>query len=99
VAIVAAGGTDVAWEGGAAIIGAGAAVWLLNLFFRIGAQGDRERDAEDEARAFFDRHGHWPDEEPPARPAAARADPHRPSRPDPHPGHPSGPARRRPRRP
>jgi hypothetical protein len=64
VAIVASGGTDAAWEGGAAIIGAGAAVWLLNLFFRIGVLGDRERDAEDAARDFFDRHGHWPDEEP-----------------------------------
>jgi hypothetical protein len=34
-------------------------------------KGDRERDAEDEARAYFDEHGYWPGEEPP------RPDPHK----------------------
>jgi hypothetical protein len=52
------------WEGGAAIIGAGLAVWLLNFFYRLGASGDRERDAEEEARVYYDLHGRWPDEEP-----------------------------------
>ena len=27
------------------IIGAGLSVWLLNLLFRVGVSGDRERDA------------------------------------------------------
>jgi hypothetical protein len=49
-------------EAGAMIIGAGLSVWLLNLLYRVGVTGDRERHAEDEARAYFDRHGHWPDE-------------------------------------
>jgi hypothetical protein len=53
-------------EGAAHIIGAGLAIFLLNLLFRIGMSGDRERDEEDEAREFFTRHGYWPDEEPPA---------------------------------
>lgn len=26
------------------------------------AQGDPERHAEEEARVFYDAHGHWPDE-------------------------------------
>jgi hypothetical protein len=56
-------------EGAAHIIGAGLAIGLLNLLFRIGMTGDRERDEEDAARVFFDRHGHWPDEPPPAPPA------------------------------
>jgi hypothetical protein len=34
---------------------------LLNVLYRIGMQGDRERDREEEARRFFDEHGRWPD--------------------------------------
>ena len=37
---------------------------LLNFFFRMGVSGDVERDREDAARAYFDAHGHWPDEAP-----------------------------------
>jgi hypothetical protein len=37
-------------------------VLLLNVLYRIGVQGDRERDTEQEARDFFDEHGRWPDE-------------------------------------
>jgi hypothetical protein len=102
VAIVAAGGTVEAWEGGGAIIGAGIAVWLLNFFFRVGVHGDRERDAEDAAREFYAEHGYWPDEAPPPSPEP-RPDPHRGPRSDPGarhpPGRPAGSARRRPRRP
>jgi hypothetical protein len=47
------------------LVGAGLAVLLFNVFFRIGASGDAERRAEEEAREYFSRHGHWPDEEPP----------------------------------
>ena len=44
------------------IIGAGLAIWLVNLLVRIGISGERDRDDEDEAREYFDRHGRWPDE-------------------------------------
>jgi hypothetical protein len=104
--IVATGGSIEGWEGGAAIVGAGLSVWLLNFFFRVGVKGDRERDEEDAARDFFTAHGHWPDEAPPGGPASRPADPHRAPRPDPHarphphpPGRAGTPARRRPRRP
>jgi hypothetical protein len=53
--------------GSAGIIGAGLSIWLLNFLYRIGVKGDRERHEEDEARAYFDRHGHWPDEPRPQR--------------------------------
>jgi hypothetical protein len=43
--------------------GAALAVLLLNLLFRLGAEGDREREAEEAAREHFARTGHWPDEE------------------------------------
>jgi hypothetical protein len=48
--------------GGALFISAATAVLLLNFLFRIGVEGDRERDREDAARRYFDEHGHWPDE-------------------------------------
>jgi hypothetical protein len=103
IAIVASGGSEAGWEGGVAIIAAGASVWLLNIIFRVGVQGERDRDAEDAARDFYAEHGYWPDEAPPpgAEPPAERpADPHRSA---PHPHHSStrtgGAARRPPRRP
>ena len=52
-----------AMHGSMGIIGAGIAVWLLSYFYRVGASGERERDAEEEARRYFDRHGRWPDED------------------------------------
>jgi hypothetical protein len=63
VVVVLVGGDDSALHGGLGIIGAGIAVWLLSLFYRVGASGDKDRDAEDEARQYFDRHGRWPDED------------------------------------
>lgn len=75
VVMVVGGFDDIALEGGAGIIGAGLAIWMMNFLFRVGLDNDRDRDEEDAARDFLDAHGHWPDEEPPAprpreRPAA-----------------------------
>lgn len=50
------------FTGWAGFVGAGLAVLLLNVFYRIGDSGDRERDREEEARRYFDQHGRWPDE-------------------------------------
>ena len=55
-------------HGGLGVVGAGIAVFLLSFFYRVGASGERERDAEEEARLYFDRHGHWPDEDLPGKP-------------------------------
>jgi hypothetical protein len=52
-----------AFHGGMGIVGAGIAVFLLSFFYRVGASGEVERDAEDEARAYFDQHGRWPDDD------------------------------------
>ena len=43
-------------------ISAATAVLLLNVLYRIGAEGDKSRDREEDARRFFDEHGRWPDE-------------------------------------
>jgi hypothetical protein len=51
------------WEGWSMCVGAGLAVLLLNWLFRIGAEGDRERETEAAARDYYSAHGHWPDEE------------------------------------
>ena len=50
------------WDGWAMCVGAGLAILLLNVLFRYGAQGDRERDQEAQAREYFAQHGHWPDD-------------------------------------
>lgn len=57
---------DIGLEGGAGIIGAGLSVWLLNWLHRLGVSGESDRYEEDEARAYFDKFGHWPDERPSA---------------------------------
>ena len=49
-------------EIGAMLVGSAFAVLLLNVFFRIGVEGESERDKEEAARVFFDEHGYWPDE-------------------------------------
>ena len=59
--VVMAMGSESDLEGGASIVSAGLAIYFVNWLFRIGAKGDRERDAEDAARDFFDLHGRWPD--------------------------------------
>jgi hypothetical protein len=51
-------------EAGMMIVGAGLSVWLLNFLYRLSVSGDKERDQEDQAREYFDRHGRWPDEDP-----------------------------------
>ena len=64
VVAMAVGPSDGGAEGGAAIIGAGLAIWVINVLYRIGASGDRERDDEERAREYYDRHGRWPDDQP-----------------------------------
>lgn len=52
------------WDGWAMCVGAGLAVLLLNWLFRLGIEGDNERDKEAAARDYLTEHGHWPDEAP-----------------------------------
>jgi hypothetical protein len=60
--ILAVAPDSLRWDGWAMCVGAGLALLLLNVLFRYGAQGDRERDEEEAAREYFGTHGHWPDE-------------------------------------
>jgi hypothetical protein len=53
------------FDGFAMLAGAGLSVALLNVLFRFGTAGDRDREQEDRARDFFSAHGRWPDDPPP----------------------------------
>ncbi len=50
------------WEGWAMCWGSASALLLLNLLFRYGFAGDKDRDREEAARRYFTQHGRWPDE-------------------------------------
>jgi hypothetical protein len=73
VVAIATGFSETGLEGGALLVSAGLSVWLINFLYRVGVRGDRDRDSEDRARAYFDEHGRWPDEDAGAnrRPSAA----------------------------
>jgi hypothetical protein len=58
--VIMALGSESDLEGGASIVSAGLAIYFVNWLFRIGADGDHERDEEQAARDYFNRHGHWP---------------------------------------
>ena len=57
--VLIATGDAVNWAG---FTGAGLAILLIGALVRIGTEGDRERDREEAARRYFDKHGRWPDE-------------------------------------
>jgi hypothetical protein len=59
--VVTATAGRVGLAAGALFFSAGSAVLLLNVLYRIGVEGDKERDREEEAREYFDQHGRWPD--------------------------------------
>lgn len=69
---VARGFDELGLEIAVLLVAAGSSLWLMNLLMRVGIAGDAERDAEDEARAYFDEHGIWPDE---ARPGGSSEPP------------------------
>lgn len=60
--VVMAFGTEIDLEGGAGIVSAGLAIYGMNWLYRASIEGDRVREREAEARAYFTAHGHWPDE-------------------------------------
>jgi hypothetical protein len=60
--VVAGTSGRIGLAAGAMFVSAATAVLLLNVLYRIGVSGDRDRDREEAARRFFDEHGRWPDE-------------------------------------
>ena len=63
VGIVVGGGRDDIVAGaGVSLVLCGLIVWMINWMYRISVQSNRDREREEEAREYFDRHGRWPDE-------------------------------------
>lgn len=54
---------NLRWDGWAMCVGAGLAILLMNVLFRLGARGDDERTQEVAAREYYAEHGRWPDED------------------------------------
>jgi len=62
--ILGGAGTDSVLAGaGVALILAGVVVWMINWMYRMSVQSNRDREREELAREYFDRHGRWPDED------------------------------------
>jgi hypothetical protein len=55
-----AGGNDTAVGAGVGLVGVGLLVALLNTLMRLGIASSLDREREEEARRYFDRHGRWP---------------------------------------
>jgi uncharacterized membrane protein YoaK (UPF0700 family) len=61
IAGVVVGAVTDSLAAAALFFSAATAVLLLNVLHRMGVEGDKDRDREDRARAYFDEHGRWPD--------------------------------------
>jgi hypothetical protein len=47
---------------GIVLIGIGGLVFGMNYYWRLSFSEQSDRQKEEEAREYFDRHGKWPDE-------------------------------------
>jgi hypothetical protein len=47
---------------GLVLAGIALMVWMLNWMFRMSVESNVDREREELAREYFDKHGHWPDE-------------------------------------
>ena len=47
---------------GLVLVGVAVMVWMLNWLFRLSLGSNRDREREEEARRYYDRHGYWPGE-------------------------------------
>lgn len=62
VAIVVAHGDNALAGAGVSLIIVAIIVWMINWLFRMSLASNRDREREERAREYFDRHGRWPDE-------------------------------------
>lgn len=56
-------GTNGAAGVGVVLLGVALMVVLLDWLYHLGISSDRDREIEEEARDYYTRTGHWPDEE------------------------------------
>ena len=55
---------DTGADGFAMAVGGGLSVLMINFLYRLSVSSELDRRKEEEARAYFDEHGEWPEEEP-----------------------------------
>jgi hypothetical protein len=60
-AIAIGRGHTVIAGAGVVLLGIGLIVWMINWLFRMSIASNKDRDREEAAREYFDRHGRWPD--------------------------------------
>jgi len=60
ILLAALGRDDAVVGAGVALVGVGMLVALLSVLMRLGIESGADRDREEEARRYFDRHGRWP---------------------------------------
>ena len=49
-------------DGFALAVGAGLSIIMLNVLYRLGVEGDAEREQEEQARRYLEEHGEWPED-------------------------------------
>ena len=59
ILLAAIGQRESAYLAGALLVSAGVSVALLNLLYRVGVRGDKDRGREEQAREHFDRTGDY----------------------------------------
>ncbi|HUE25286.1 MAG TPA: hypothetical protein VMP89_00815 [Solirubrobacteraceae bacterium] len=62
VAIVIGHGHTAAAGAGVGLLLVAITVWMINWMYRLSVASNRDRDREEDARNYFDRHGRWPSE-------------------------------------
>jgi hypothetical protein len=63
VAIVLGHGRTSLAGAGVGLLLVALTVWMINWMFRLSVESNRDREVEERAREYFDRHGRWPDED------------------------------------
>ena len=63
VAIVLGHGRTTLAGAGVGLLLVALTVWMINWMYRLSVDSNRDREREEQAREYFDRHGRWPDEE------------------------------------
>ena len=63
VAIVLGHGRTTLAGAGVGLLLVALTVWMINWMYRLSVDSNHDRELEEQAREYFDRHGRWPDEE------------------------------------
>ena len=64
VLLIVGHGTSAAAGAGVGLLIVALIVWMISWMFRLSLESNAEREREELAREYFDRHGHWPGEGP-----------------------------------